>query len=243
MLRLREGKIENFQSSYKGYRTKTFCLGHILACFILRMTKLVILGLVLLVLPEGYEHRNIPLSLNGKLKRQQDADEVPPLLEDAIQNSWSRFKRALRKTTDNDDVDIYTSQEAPQAPPHSHEHEDPPKPAPPHSHEHEDPPTPAPPHSHEHEDPPVPAPLHSHEHEDPPAPVPPHSHEHDRHILDHILHEIHNGHVTQDKMDHWWREIQDALNKGTLTMDEVHQLMEAVGHTYSHHDETCCWFG
>ncbi|XP_045209607.1 uncharacterized protein LOC123561363 [Mercenaria mercenaria] len=153
------------------------------------MKKLVILGLVLLLMPDGYEHGNIPVAMNGILKRQQSVETLDKPVEDAIQNSWSRFKRAPGKSS-RDNVDSYESLEAPPAPPE-----------------------------------------------------PGHSHEHGHHLLDHIRDEIHRGHVTQDNMIHWWTQIKNALQNGSVTKDEVNRLMASLEHSDINLGSRCCWFG
>jgi hypothetical protein len=66
---------------------------------------------------------------------------------------------------------------------------------------------------------------------------------HAHHLMDHIMHDIHEGHVTQDKINHWLKEIQTALDHGSLDMDSVNAFMNTLKDTGHYSGENCCLFG
>ena len=77
--------------------------------------------------------------------------------------------------------------------------------------------------------------------EDPDEPG--HRTSHGHHLIDHMLHEIQHGHVTQEKISHWWKEIQTALEHGSLDMDDVNQFINTLKDTNNYDGENCCLFG
>lgn len=63
-----------------------------------------------------------------------------------------------------------------------------------------------------------------------------------KNLVENILQDIHKGHLTQEKVDHWWKEIQTALNDGEISMNDVHTLIDALSSS-TEKREGCCWFG
>ncbi|KAL4219070.1 hypothetical protein ACF0H5_021653 [Mactra antiquata] len=63
------------------------------------------------------------------------------------------------------------------------------------------------------------------------------------HLIQHIIDELHKGHMTSEKLMHWSTEISDALQKGTLTMDEYNEMVQLIRDEMNKTPDECCILG
>ncbi|KAL4219069.1 hypothetical protein ACF0H5_021652 [Mactra antiquata] len=64
-------------------------------------------------------------------------------------------------------------------------------------------------------------------------------------LLRNILDAVDKGHVTQDSMMRWMRQVQDAMNRGALSTATVAKFVEVFKQKLAGTDvvDNCCLFG